>query len=394
MGGAVVFTGHLLTQLRFPLDFDYIHVTRYGRGTKGGEISWHVGPKETIAGRIVLVLDDILDEGETLAAVRSAHTGGRRGSVLQRGSRGQGDRPPEADHGGLRGGPRAGPLCVWIRHGRPRPLAQPSRDLRPQIDLISDSRKHSMLAIIGGSGFAHLANLKWPSAVIRTPYGEPSGALTFGTPQRPRRRVSRAPRLRPHHPAAQVNYRANIWALHSSRRSGVNRNRVGWRDSARSRTRRVGASGSDHRLHSQPQEHLLRGAGTTGDAYRLHAPLLRPGCRQMPPGRQLARSAAEAGGVYGATQGPRLETAAEIDRLERDGVHMVGMTGMPEAALAREIGLEYASIAVVANCAAGRGASRDGIRLQELQITLQAAVGRVKRDTRSTGGSPWRLDRC
>jgi len=71
MGGAVVFTGHLLTQLRFPLDFDYIHVTRYGRGTKGGEISWHVGPKETIAGRIVLVLDDILDEGETLAAVRA-----------------------------------------------------------------------------------------------------------------------------------------------------------------------------------------------------------------------------------------------------------------------------------------------------------------------------------
>lgn len=70
MGGAVVFTGHLLTQLRFPLDFDYIHVTRYGRGTEGGDISWHVGPKETVAGRVVLVLDDILDEGTTLAAVR------------------------------------------------------------------------------------------------------------------------------------------------------------------------------------------------------------------------------------------------------------------------------------------------------------------------------------
>ncbi len=71
MGGAVVFTGHLLPQLAFPLDFDYIHVTRYGRGTRGGEISWQVGPKETIAGRAVLVLDDILDEGETLAAVRA-----------------------------------------------------------------------------------------------------------------------------------------------------------------------------------------------------------------------------------------------------------------------------------------------------------------------------------
>lgn len=70
MGGAVVFTGHLLPLLRFPLDFDYIHVTRYGRGTKGGEISWHVGPKESVKDRVVLVVDDILDAGETLAAVR------------------------------------------------------------------------------------------------------------------------------------------------------------------------------------------------------------------------------------------------------------------------------------------------------------------------------------
>lgn len=71
MGGAVVFTGHLLPQLPFPLDFDYVHVSRYGRGTQGGEITWQVGPKETIAGRVVLVLDDILDEGATLAAVRA-----------------------------------------------------------------------------------------------------------------------------------------------------------------------------------------------------------------------------------------------------------------------------------------------------------------------------------
>lgn len=70
MGGAVVFTGHLLPRLRFPLDFDYIHVTRYGRGTRGGQISWQVGPKESVAKRVVLVVDDILDEGETLAAVR------------------------------------------------------------------------------------------------------------------------------------------------------------------------------------------------------------------------------------------------------------------------------------------------------------------------------------
>ena len=63
------------------------------------------------------------------------------------------------------------------------------------------------------------------------------------------------------------------------------------------------------------------------------------------------------GGTYAATQGPRLETKAEIDRLERDGATMVGMTGMPEAALARELGLAYAALAVVVNRAAGRGAS-------------------------------------
>ena len=86
------------------------------------------------------------------------------------------------------------------------------------------------------------------------------------------------------------------------------------------------------------------------------------------------------GGVYAATQGPRLETAAEINRLERDGADMVGMTGMPEAALARELGLCYAAIAVVANHAAGRAGSRAGIRMEEINATLQiGACGKVRR---------------
>jgi hypoxanthine phosphoribosyltransferase len=70
MGGAVVFTGNLLPLLRFPLDFDYLHVTRYGDATSGGELHWIAAPRESIAGRTVLVLDDILDEGITLAAIR------------------------------------------------------------------------------------------------------------------------------------------------------------------------------------------------------------------------------------------------------------------------------------------------------------------------------------
>ena len=70
MGGAVVFTGNLLPQLRFPLEFDYIHVSRYGDDDQGGNVVWKVIPRPSVAGRIIIVLDDILDEGETLAQVK------------------------------------------------------------------------------------------------------------------------------------------------------------------------------------------------------------------------------------------------------------------------------------------------------------------------------------
>jgi hypoxanthine phosphoribosyltransferase len=70
MGGAVVFAGQLLPKLRFPLDFDYIHATRYGAATRGSDIKWRVSPPPDIAGRTVLVLDDILDGGDTMAAIR------------------------------------------------------------------------------------------------------------------------------------------------------------------------------------------------------------------------------------------------------------------------------------------------------------------------------------
>ncbi|MCE9550616.1 MAG: hypoxanthine-guanine phosphoribosyltransferase [Betaproteobacteria bacterium] len=70
MGGAVVFTGQLLPLLTFPLDFDYVHVSRYGSNQQGGTLHWKVEPRENVIGRVVLVVDDILDEGETLAAVK------------------------------------------------------------------------------------------------------------------------------------------------------------------------------------------------------------------------------------------------------------------------------------------------------------------------------------
>ncbi|HEU0188602.1 MAG TPA: hypoxanthine-guanine phosphoribosyltransferase [Gallionella sp.] len=70
MGGAVVFSGQLLPLLNFPLDFDYVHVSRYGDARRGGEMHWKVAPWENVRGRVVLLLDDILDEGHTLAALR------------------------------------------------------------------------------------------------------------------------------------------------------------------------------------------------------------------------------------------------------------------------------------------------------------------------------------
>lgn len=80
MGGAVVFAGQLLPRLSFPLEFDYLHVTRYRGNTRGGEMEWRVLPGKNVAGRSVLVLDDILDEGETLAAIRDKllHMGAAR----------------------------------------------------------------------------------------------------------------------------------------------------------------------------------------------------------------------------------------------------------------------------------------------------------------------------
>ncbi len=109
----------------------------------------------------------------------------------------------------------------------------------------------------------------------------------------------------------------------------------------------------------------------------------------------IAEAAARAGvavvprGTYAAVQGPRLESAAEIDRLERDGAHLVGMTGMPEAALAREQQIPYAALAVVANPAAGRGASAQAVSLEEIGSVLREAMERVRLVLGKVAEQPW-----
>ena len=100
--------------------------------------------------------------------------------------------------------------------------------------------------------------------------------------------------------------------------------------------------------------------------------------------QRLIQSAARAGvevadgGTYGTTQGPRLETAAEINRMAHDGCDLVGMTGMPEAVLARELDLPYAALILVANYAAGRGDSQHGIQFDAINAVLEQTMGRVR----------------
>ena len=237
-----------------------------------------------------------------------------------------------------------------------------------------------MLAIIGGSGLTKLANLEvGRRKVARTPYGEPSGAITYG--RIGSREVLFLARHGYGHTIAphEVNYRANLWALKQAGADAV------------VSVASVGGIRNDIwpgtiLLPHQVIDYTWGRASTFFEgpgAPVNHIDFTEPYSRELRT--RLLKAAAAAGervmdgGVYAATQGPRLETAAEINRLERDGADIVGMTGMPEAALAREISLEYAAIAVVANYAAGRGDSEHAVALDRIEEVLDEAMGRVRR---------------
>ena len=236
-----------------------------------------------------------------------------------------------------------------------------------------------MLAIIGGSGLCELSNLTVSRReMVRTPYGEPSSSLTLGTVAG--REVAFLARHGDAHviPPHEVNYRANIWALHALGAKNVIA---------------VAAAGGIGRAFKPgvlmvPDQIIDYTHGRAATFFTLaelglrHIDFTQPYCQTLrtaclAAGRQAGVAMID-GGVYAATQGPRLETAAEINRLERDGANVVGMTGMPEAGLARELGLCYAAIVVVANHAAGRGASGDGIAISEIATVLEKAMGKVR----------------
>ncbi len=237
-----------------------------------------------------------------------------------------------------------------------------------------------MLAIIGGSGLTQLANLNViRREVVRTPYGEPSGALTFGQlcehPVVFLARHGYGHTIPPH----RVNYQANLWALKEAGAEMIISvaSVGGIRADLCPGTLVVpdqiidytwGRKSSFHEGTDEPVVHI--------DFTEPYDAVVRA--------RILATAAAAGekifdGAVYAATQGPRLETAAEINRLERDGADVVGMTGMPEAALARELGIPYAAINVVANYAAGRADSSARICFDSIETVLHEAMGRVRK---------------
>ena len=244
------------------------------------------------------------------------------------------------------------------------------------------------LAIIGGSSLDQLAALAEPRRVeMVTPYGKPSAPLVFGKLNG--RNVVFLARHGERHQYAPhgINYRANLWALHAQGvtdvvavatvggiRAGLQAGVLAVPDQiidytwGRASTFFDGAVGGEldapltgvkHIDFTQPYDSALR------------ASLLRAA--------QCAGKTVHNGGTYATTQGPRLETAAEIQRLARDGAHMVGMTGMPEAALARELGLRYAHLALVVNAAAGTAGSIRAIDLPAAESLAREAMADVVR---------------
>ncbi|TRX74869.1 S-methyl-5'-thioinosine phosphorylase [Pseudomonas mangiferae] len=235
----------------------------------------------------------------------------------------------------------------------------------------------TVYAIIGGTGLTQLEGLEMKALLSPdTPFGAPSAGIARGV-FAGREVLFLARHGHPHRiPPHQVNYRANLWALKEAGAEAIVAvNAVGGIqadmgtghltvphqliDYTHGRIGTFHEGELDHVTHidfSHPYDDALR--GRLLDALRA------------------CRFAHSDHGVYGCTQGPRLETVAEIARMERDGCDIVGMTGMPEAALARELGLPYACLALVVNPAAGK--SSGIITMAEIEAALAEGIGRIR----------------
>ncbi len=235
-----------------------------------------------------------------------------------------------------------------------------------------------LLGIIGGSGLNRLGKLDVRHReFVRTPYGDPSGPLMFG--HYAGHEIAFLARHGLGHtiPPHAVNFRANIWALHYA---GV---RIiiavaavgGIKDSLRP---------GELAFPNQILDYTYGREHTFYDGYRSEVEHVDFSCPYDQDLRAvLVESASQCGFdvdaccTYAATQGPRFESAAEIDQLERDGADLVGMTGMPECGLARELNIRYATIAVISNAAAGRGG--DEILLEDVYANLDSGMRKVEK---------------
>jgi 5'-methylthioinosine phosphorylase len=233
------------------------------------------------------------------------------------------------------------------------------------------------LAIIGGTGLTSIKTLNIVNReIVHTPYGEPSGPITHG--ELCNHEIVFLPRHGYGHtiPPHKVNYRANMWALKEAGAEKVIAVAAvgGIRDDLKPCKLVIPDQIIDYtwsRVNTYFEEGLT---------HVTHIDFTQPYCQELREilikGGKKAKLGISDYGTYAATQGPRLETAAEILRLERDGCDMVGMTGMPEAALARELELCYATCGVVANRAAGKG--EGGISMQEIEQNLKTGMEKVR----------------
>lgn len=232
------------------------------------------------------------------------------------------------------------------------------------------------IGIIGGTGLVALGDLELTREVpVNTPFGPPSASLMVG--ELYGRTIVFLPRHGSRHtlPPHKINYRANIWAF---KQSGVDTliavAAVGGINAAITPQRICIPEQIIDYTWGREQtffEHDLDGV--------THIDFTSPYCEALRAKLIQASRApgldAYEGGTYAATQGPRLESAAEVDRLERDGCDIVGMTGMPEAVLAKELDLCYATCAVCANRAAGRGEPQ--LSMEAIERTLKGGMQQV-----------------
>jgi 5'-methylthioinosine phosphorylase len=228
------------------------------------------------------------------------------------------------------------------------------------------------LAIIGGTGLYKLADLQDVEAHQPvTHYGALSGPVRVGTLDGHRvaflARHGEGHSLPPH----KINYRANLAAL-----KALGAQRVLALNTVGGITERFGPRvlGCPDQLIDYTWGRIstiCEEPGTDVIHVDFGEPYTRSLREAVVAAATMAGVALVDGGCYGATQGPRLETRAEIARMRRDGCDLVGMTGMPEAGLAREMGLDYACLAIVANWAAGAGPGPDEV------ITLQDVLDNV-----------------